>query len=92
MRARSLRVAVIVVIIVIFVAVAFVFLFVIFLVWLLSKEDIGTFPAIKRVWVKIFWTYSAHGPMLCPIPLANHRGNESVGRCERCAFAKKNLS
>src|SRR5947209_2262697 len=50
-RARSLRVAVIVfvltVIIVIFRAVAFVFLF--FLVWLLSNEDIGSYPAIIRV-------------------------------------------
>ncbi len=41
---------------------------------------------------KVFWTYSAHGAMLCPIPLAKHCGNESVGRCEHCAFAKKNLS
>jgi hypothetical protein len=47
----SLRVAVIVlvviVMIVIFRAVAFVFLF--FLVWLLSNEDIGSYPAIRRV-------------------------------------------
>jgi hypothetical protein len=50
-KARSLRVAVVVffVIIVIFfaVAVAFVFLFVVFLVGLLSKEDIGR--PIRRV-------------------------------------------
>jgi len=49
MRARSLRVAVVgrVVIIVIFFffAVAFVFL----LVWLLSKEDIGSYRPIRRV-------------------------------------------
>jgi hypothetical protein len=46
-RARSLRVAVIVlVVIVIFRAVAFVFFF---LVWLLSNEDIGSYPAITRV-------------------------------------------
>jgi hypothetical protein len=50
-RARSLRVAVVVfvVIIVIFFAVAFVFLFVFFLVWLLSKEDIGSYRPIWRV-------------------------------------------
>jgi hypothetical protein len=47
--ARSLRVAVVVfvVIIVIFFAVAFIFLFV--LVWLLSKEDIGSYRPIRRV-------------------------------------------
>ena len=47
--ARSLRVAVVVfvVIIVIFFAVAFIFLFV--LVWLLSKEDIGSYRPIRSV-------------------------------------------
>jgi hypothetical protein len=46
-----LRVAVVVcvVIIVIFFAVAFVFLFLFFLVWLLSKEDIGSYRPIRRV-------------------------------------------
>ena len=63
--ARSLRVAVVfVVIIVIFFAVApvflFVFVFVFVLVWLLSKEDIGSFRPTKRVRVGAFWTYSAH--------------------------------
>ena len=50
-RAGSLRVAVVVfvVIIVIFFAVAFVFLFLFFLVWLLSKEDIGSYRPIRRV-------------------------------------------
>ena len=48
MRARSLRIAV-VVITVIFFAVALVFLFVFFLVWLLSKEDIGSYRPIRRV-------------------------------------------
>jgi hypothetical protein len=48
---HSLRVAVVgcVVIIVIRSAVAFVFLFVFFLVWLLSKEDIGSYRPIRRV-------------------------------------------
>jgi len=49
----SLRVAVVafVVIIVVFFAVAFVFLFVFFLFlgWLLSKEDIGSYRPIRRV-------------------------------------------
>jgi hypothetical protein len=49
-RERSLRVAVVFVgIIVIFFAAAFVFLFVFFLVWLLSKEDIGSYRPIRRV-------------------------------------------
>jgi len=38
-----------VVIIVIFFAVAFVFLFVFFPVWLLSKDDIGSYRPIRRV-------------------------------------------
>jgi len=37
------------VIIVTFFAIAFVFLFVFFLVWLLSKEDIGSYQLIRRV-------------------------------------------
>jgi hypothetical protein len=58
----SLRVTVVVfvAIIVIFFAVAFVFLFVFFLGWLLSKEDIGSYRPIRRVWVGAFWMYSAH--------------------------------
>ena len=58
----SLRVAVVavVVIIVVFFAVAFIFLFVFFLVWLLSKEDIGSYRPIRRVRVGAFWMYSAH--------------------------------
>src|SRR6266704_3255763 len=45
-RAGSLRVAVVfVVIIIVLFAVAFVFLF--FLVWLLSKEDIGSYRPIR---------------------------------------------
>ena len=58
----SLRVAVVafVVIIVVFFAVAFIFLFVFFLVWLLSKEDIGSYRPIRRVRVEAFWMYSAH--------------------------------
>jgi hypothetical protein len=43
----SLRVAVVAFVVVVFFAVAFIFLFVFFLVWLLSKEDIGRQP-IKR--------------------------------------------
>jgi len=49
-KARSLRVAVtVVIILVIIFAVAFVFLFVFLLVWLLSKEDIGSYRMIRRV-------------------------------------------
>ena len=46
----SLRVAVVgfVVIIVIFLAVAVAFVFLFFLVWLLSKEDIGSYRPIRR--------------------------------------------
>src|ERR1700747_329182 len=53
-RAGSLRVAfvVIIVIIVIFFAVAFVFL-----VWLLSKDDIGGWPAMTRVGAWALWEY-----------------------------------
>jgi hypothetical protein len=46
--ARSLRVAVAFVIIVTL-AVALVFLFVFFLVWLLSKDDIGSHRPIRKV-------------------------------------------
>jgi hypothetical protein len=58
----SLRVSVVafVVIIVIFFAVAVIFLFVFFLVWLLSKEDIGSYRPIRRVRVEAFWMYAAH--------------------------------
>jgi hypothetical protein len=64
----SLRVAVVavVVIIVVFFAVAFIFLFVFFLVWLLSKEDIGSYRPIRRVRVEAFWMYSAHAQMVHP--------------------------
>jgi hypothetical protein len=41
-----LRVAVFVVVVVIFFAVVFLFLF--FLVWLLSKEDIGSYRPVRR--------------------------------------------
>src|SRR5713101_1340041 len=60
--ARSLRIAVVVfaVIIVVFFAVAFVFLFLFFLVWLLSKQDVGSYRPIRRVRVGAFWMYSAH--------------------------------
>jgi len=60
----SLRVAVVtvVVIIVVFFAVAFIFLFlfVLFLVRLLSKEDIDSYRPIRRVRVETFWMYAAH--------------------------------
>jgi heme/copper-type cytochrome/quinol oxidase subunit 2 len=58
--ARSLRVAVVafVVIIVIFFTVVFVFLF--FLVWLLSKQDIGTYRQIEGGRIGVFWMFSAH--------------------------------
>jgi hypothetical protein len=49
MGVRSLRVAVVVFVIVIFFAVGFVFLFVFFLVWLLPKQDIGSYRPIRRV-------------------------------------------
>jgi hypothetical protein len=46
----SLRIAVVAfVIIIVFFAVAFIFLFVFFLVWLMSKEDIGSYRPIRRV-------------------------------------------
>jgi hypothetical protein len=53
---------VVVVIIVIFfaVAVVFIFLFVFFLVWLLSKEDIGSYRLIRRAGIGAIWMYSAH--------------------------------
>jgi hypothetical protein len=53
--ARSLRVAlaavivIVIVIIFFFFAVAFVFLFVFFLIWLLSKQDIGSQRPIRKV-------------------------------------------
>jgi len=48
------------VIIAIFFAVALVLLFVFFLVWLLSKEDIGNYRPIRRVCVGTCWMHSAH--------------------------------
>ncbi|MGA9639961.1 MAG: hypothetical protein WBQ72_01065 [Terriglobales bacterium] len=48
---RSLRVAVVghILIILFFFAVTFVFLLVFFLVWFLSKEDIGSYRPIRKV-------------------------------------------
>jgi hypothetical protein len=48
-------------------AVAFVFLLVLFLVWLLSKDDIGRQP-IRRVRVGAFWMYSVHAQMVRLVP------------------------
>ena len=65
--ARSLRVA-------FFLFVFFLFflivLFVFFFVWLFSNEDIGSYRAIRRVWVEEFWTYSAHAQWYASYPLA----------------------
>jgi heme/copper-type cytochrome/quinol oxidase subunit 2 len=61
--ARSLRVAVVVFvfIIVIFAVVfVFVFVFLFLLVWLLSKQDIGTHRPIEGSRVAVFWMFSAH--------------------------------
>lgn len=58
-----MAIVVFILIIVIFFATAFVFLF--FLVWLLSKEEIGRCRPIRRIGVKVFWTYSAPATSLC---------------------------
>ena len=61
---RSLRIAVVVIVVIsliIFaIAVVVLFLFIFFLVWLLSREDIGSYQEIRRGWVGVFWIYSAH--------------------------------
>jgi hypothetical protein len=60
-RARSLRVAVIIlVIIAAFFAIAVIFPFVFFVVRLVANDDIGSYRAIRMVWVEVFWMYSAH--------------------------------
>lgn len=50
---------------------AFVFLFVIFVVGLLSKDDIGGDRAISTLRAGLFWKYSAHAQMVRPHALAN---------------------
>jgi hypothetical protein len=61
---RSLRIAVVVIVvislIILTIAVVFLFLFIFFLMWLLSREDIGSCQEIRRGWVGVFWIYSAH--------------------------------
>jgi hypothetical protein len=63
---RSLRIAVVVIVVIsliifaIAVVVLFLFIFIFFLVWLLSREDIGSYQEIRRGWVGVFWIYSAH--------------------------------
>ena len=61
---RSLRIAVVVIavisLIIFAIAVVFLFLFIFFLMWLLSREDIGSYQEIRRGWVGVFWIYSAH--------------------------------
>ncbi len=61
-RVRSLGVTlVIVTIIVILVAVViFFFVLFVFLVWLLSKEDIGSTRPIRGVWFQTCRMYSSH--------------------------------
>ncbi len=68
----SLRVAVVGVVITViffffffFFAVAFVFLLLVFfLVWLLAKEDIGSYRLIRKVRFGAFQMYCGHGQML----------------------------
>ena len=38
-----------------------------FFVRLFPNEDIGSYRAIRGFWVGVFWKYSAHAPMVCPI-------------------------
>src|SRR5438094_5330286 len=38
----------------------------------LPNEDISSYPAIRGFWVEVFWTYSAHCPMVRPtMPLSS---------------------
>jgi hypothetical protein len=53
------------VILVIFFAVAFVFLFVLFLVWLLSKEDIGSCQATRTVCIEALWAVRSIVGLFC---------------------------
>jgi hypothetical protein len=64
-------VCVVIIVIFFFFAVAFVFLLLVFfLVWFLSKEDIGSYRPIRNVWVAVFWKESAHAQWYAS-PLAN---------------------
>jgi hypothetical protein len=63
-----------------FIVVVFVFLF--FLVWLLSKEDIGSYRPIRRVRTGAFWMYSAHARWYASCPWqtqASPNGNVASG-------------
>ena len=79
--ARQNRVAVIAPI-VIFFAVAFVLLFVLFLLWLLSKEDIGSYRAMRLFSVKVLWRCSAHGQSYASHLLRGPANAEWPGRQE----------
>jgi hypothetical protein len=69
--------------VVVFFVVAFAFLFVFFLVCLLSKEDIGSYQAIRRTRVGAVWMYSAHANMVRLVRLGNPLGDKgSQGRSE----------
>jgi hypothetical protein len=71
------------------VAVAFIFLFVFFLVWLLSKEDIGSYRPIRRVRVEAFWMYAAHAQWYLVAPWQTQRvqcpGARTPSRSRRCS-------
>src|SRR5947207_7570581 len=80
----SLRVSVVafVVIIVFFFAVAFIFLFVFFLVWLLAKEEVGSYRLIRRVRVEALCMYGAHAQWYpcCPFANAPYRASKLFER------------
>jgi hypothetical protein len=93
----SLRVAVVsfVVIIIVFFAVAFIFFFLFFLVWLLSKEDIGSYRPIRRVQVEGFWMYAPHAQWYPCCPLANARAQCPGGRnpsSSRSGFHRRTIA
>jgi len=73
-KGTSLRVSVVIaVIIVIFFVVAFIFFLFVFLVWLLSKDHIGGYRAIRRVRVEAFWMYAAHAQWYLVAPWQTQR-------------------
>src|SRR5947208_1042381 len=44
------------------------FIIIIFFFRLFSNEDIGSYRAIGGFWVEVFWTHSAHCPMVRLVP------------------------
>src|SRR5437870_5415679 len=60
------------------------FIFIFFFVRLFSNEDIGSYRAIRGVCIEVFWTYSAHCPMVRLVLLGNRTDNMSTSVLRGC--------